>query len=56
MVTVEAILQQIRDSGTSEELANSSYDKLTDWLVNHIMKIDKTNADYMNSQKEKEST
>ena len=55
MVTIDALLEQIRESGTTEELANSSYDKLTDWLVNHIMKIDKMNADYIKSYREKES-
>ncbi len=54
MVTINAVLAQIRESGTSEELANSTYELLTDWLVNHIMKIDKTNADYIKLQKEKE--
>lgn len=52
MVTIDALLQQIRESGTSEELAMSSYEKLTDWLVNHIMKIDKINAEYINSHKD----
>ena len=45
MGTIDGLLAQIRETGVTEELANSSYDKLTDWLVNHIMKIDKANAD-----------
>ncbi len=53
MVTINALLQQIRETGTSEELATASYDKLTDWLVNHIMKIDKINADHIKVHKEK---
>ncbi len=51
MVTIDALLEKIRISGTSEALANIAYEKLTDWLVNHIMKIDKVNADYANSCK-----
>ena len=48
MVEIETILGKIREKGASEELAYSSYGVLTDWLVNHIMKIDKVNADSMN--------
>ena len=51
MVTIDSLLEQIRNSNTSEELANTSYEKLTDWLVNHIMKIDMANADYVKSSK-----
>ena len=51
MVTIDSLLEQIRCSGTSEELANSSYGLLTDWLVNHIMKIDKANADFIRAAK-----
>ena len=51
MVTIDSILTQIRTSGASEDLAYSAYEKLTDWLVNHIMKIDKVNADYVKSCK-----
>ncbi len=45
MVTINALLKEIRDSGVSDELAHSSYENLANWLVNHIMKIDKNNAD-----------
>ena len=45
MATIDALLTEIRESGSTEELAHESYEKLTDWLVNHIMKIDKTNAE-----------
>jgi hemerythrin len=55
MVTIDALLTQIRESGTSEELAMSSYEKLTDWLVNHIMKIDKINADHISSYKNQQA-
>ncbi len=56
MTTIDDILIQIRESGTSDELALSSYDKLTDWLVNHIMKIDMVNANYIKEHgKDKES-
>lgn len=55
MVTINSLLEQIRESGTSEELANASYEKLTDWLVNHIMKIDKMNADYIKTYRENEA-
>jgi len=51
MVTIDTILDQIRNSGTSEDLAHASYELLTDWLVNHIMKIDKVNADHVQSCK-----
>ena len=51
MVTIDGLLEQIRASGSSEELANAAYGALTDWLVNHIMKIDKANAEYANSSK-----
>lgn len=51
MVTIDALLQEIRTSGTSDELALSSYEKLTDWLVNHIMKIDKVNVEHIKSCK-----
>ena len=51
MVTIDSLLAQIRNSGTSEDLARSSYEKLTDWLVNHIMKIDMANANYVKSCK-----
>jgi len=54
MVTIDSLLEQIRSSGTSEDLAHSSYEKLTDWLVNHIMKIDMVNADYVKSCKDGE--
>ena len=47
MDTIDDLLEQIRDSWTSEALAYSSYKKLTDWLVGHIMKIDMTNAKHM---------
>jgi hemerythrin len=52
MVTIDSLLEQIRNSGTSEDLAHSSYEKLTDWLVNHIMKIDMVNADHIKSCKQ----
>ncbi len=45
MVTIDDLLAQIRESGSTEELAHESYQKLTDWLLNHIMKIDKANAE-----------
>lgn len=54
MVTIDSLLEQIRSSGVSENLAHSSYEKLTDWLVNHIMKIDMTNADHIRSCKDEE--
>jgi len=47
MVTIDGFLTQIREVGVTEDLAYSSYEKLTDWLVNHIMKIDKSNTDYI---------
>lgn len=50
--TIDSLLKLMRDSGTSENLALLSYEKLTDWLVNHIMKIDMTNASYIKSCKE----
>ncbi len=52
MVTIDSLLEQIRISGVSEDLAHSSYEKLTDWLVNHIMKIDMANADHIKSCKD----
>ena len=55
MQTINSLLDQIRDDGVSEGLANYAYQALTDWLVNHIMKIDKMNAKYVNSYK-KEKT
>lgn len=51
MVTIDAVLKEIRENGASEDLAVSTYAKLTDWLVNHIMKIDKANADHANACK-----
>lgn len=51
MVTIDELLSTIRETGTSEELAMASYEKLTDWLVNHIMKIDKINANFISEQK-----
>jgi len=51
MVTIDTLLEQIRNSGASEDLAHTSYEKLTDWLVNHIMKIDMANANYIKSCK-----
>lgn len=51
MTTIDSLLEQIRTTGTSEELAHSAYEKLTDWLVNHIMKIDKVNADHVKACK-----
>ena len=53
MVTVDLLLEQIKSLGTSEELAQFSYDKFSDWLVNHIMKIDIANADYVKSYKDR---
>jgi hemerythrin len=41
METVDALITQCRNSVVTEELAHSAYEALTDWLVNHIMKIDK---------------
>lgn len=49
MVTIDSLLEQIRTSGTSEDLAHSAYDKLTDWLVSHIMQIDKVNVNHLKS-------
>lgn len=51
MEAIDSLLKEIRSTGTSEELAYSSYELLTDWLVNHIMKIDKSNADHINNLK-----
>ena len=52
MVTINALLKKIRETGTSDELALSSYETLTDWLVNHIMKIDTVNANFLKLNKE----
>lgn len=49
MVTIDSLLEQIRNTGSTEHLAHSTYEILTDWLVNHIMKIDKVNAEYIKS-------
>jgi len=51
LVTIDALLEKIRTSGTSEALAHNSYEKLTDWLVNHIMKIDMVNAEHINKNR-----
>lgn len=32
--------QEYRQNGESEEIARKMYDTLTDWLANHILKID----------------
>lgn len=41
METVDTLMTQCRNEKPTEELANSIYQILTDWLVSHIMKIDK---------------
>jgi len=51
MVTIDSLLEQIRGTDVSEVFAYLSYKKLTDWLVNHIMKIDKMNAEYIQTCK-----
>ncbi|MCK5901740.1 MAG: hypothetical protein KAG28_01210, partial [Cocleimonas sp.] len=47
ILTIDTLLAQIRSSGTSEALAHTAYEKLTYWLVNHIMRIDKKNAEHI---------
>ena len=54
VITIDALLEDVRKEGTSDTLALSAYDKLTDWLVNHIMRIDKVNADHVKASKEQE--
>ncbi len=39
--TVASLIKQCREEAPTEELAHTAYAILTDWLVNHIMKIDK---------------
>jgi len=52
MVTIDSLLEQIRGTDVSEVFAYLSYKKLTDWLVNHIMKIDKMNAEHIQACKD----
>ncbi|MCK5814151.1 MAG: hemerythrin family protein [Cocleimonas sp.] len=47
--TINTLLEQIRYSGTSEFLAHDAYEKLSSWLVNHIMKIDVVNSQHVQS-------
>jgi hemerythrin len=49
METVDALILQCRTEGPTEELALSAYNSLTDWLVNHIMKIDKRIGNHIQS-------
>lgn len=47
--TINTSLETIRTLGTSEHLAHSSYEQLGNWLVDHIMQIDKKNVMYLNT-------
>ena len=56
MELIDSLLSQIRDSGATEELAQSSYENLTGWLVKHIMKIDMANGVHVKKCKVKEGS
>jgi hemerythrin len=49
ITTINSSLETIRTVGTSESLAHSTYEQLANWLMSHIMQIDKRNAVYLKS-------
>ena len=44
--TFESFQREFKETGGSDELARRAYTELTNWLVNHIMKVDKQLYNY----------